>query len=490
MSTSRLEIDLGAIERNFSLVRRIVGPSVGICAVLKQDAYGLGAPRIARRALACGAKSVAVYNLDEARTVFEAAPEATILVLMPVAGVERTDPLYRCAAAGRLHVVVHDSEQLVALNDGASRLGVTIPVHGRYGPEPRRRTGRGLGTDHRADRALVARATGRGHDTLRIAGRRCGVHGRAMAALCGSGDDGAWSGPERTRRACIQLVRDVPLARVPRDDGARRRVPLRHGGRRGVGRGTRAGGDGVCGGGAADGARAAVDEHRGACAGDPGGVAGGIRLDVARAAAIRRACDSHRAGAGRIRRWVPAVAGRRCKGRPRGSGLHGAALGSARHGGGTGRAGGEGSGVLCACGWTREHGSDHGRCDGRRRSIWRWVGRDALAGAEVELIGADPVSPTHLPALASAGHGRPRTAVPAVVGAGRRVPAQRAGNGGGGGAGAGAGGGRADVTSTRVRRWCRRCWKNSGAREFRPARACRVRPRRERARALADGRTS
>jgi len=136
VSTSRVEIDLGAIERNYARVARIVGPlpdrtigGVGVCAVLKQDAYGMGAPRIAKRLAAAGAKMFAVYNLDEARTLFESVPEAPVLVLMPVAGVERSDPLYRAAAAGRLHLVLHDLDQLAGVSELAGRLGLHMPVH-------------------------------------------------------------------------------------------------------------------------------------------------------------------------------------------------------------------------------------------------------------------------------------------------------------------------------------------------------------------------
>jgi len=136
VSTSRLEIDLGAIERNLARVLRLVGPGpdrtlggAGVCAVLKQDAYGMGAARIAKRLAVAGAKMFAVYNLDEARSLFESVTDAPILVLMPVAGVDRNDPLYRAAAGGRLHLVIHDMDQLIAVSELAGRVGVSMPVH-------------------------------------------------------------------------------------------------------------------------------------------------------------------------------------------------------------------------------------------------------------------------------------------------------------------------------------------------------------------------
>ena len=52
---SRLEIDLPAIGRNLTEVRRIVGESCGICPVVKADAYGLGARRVVPALEAAGA---------------------------------------------------------------------------------------------------------------------------------------------------------------------------------------------------------------------------------------------------------------------------------------------------------------------------------------------------------------------------------------------------------------------------------------------------
>lgn len=102
---------------------------IGVCAVLKQDAYGCGAARIGKRLAASGADSIAVYSLDEARAIADAVPTIPILVLMPVHGVERTDSLYRHAAAGRLHLTLHGHDQFACVSEMAARIGATIPVH-------------------------------------------------------------------------------------------------------------------------------------------------------------------------------------------------------------------------------------------------------------------------------------------------------------------------------------------------------------------------
>lgn len=142
MATSRLEIDLSAVERNLAVVRGVTGGAdlrggspdmqrgrVSVCAVLKQDAYGTGAARVGKRLAGCGVDMIGVYGLDEARVVAESVPGTPILVLMPVHGVDRMDPLYRHAASGRLHLTLHGPDQFVAVSEMAGRIGAPVPVH-------------------------------------------------------------------------------------------------------------------------------------------------------------------------------------------------------------------------------------------------------------------------------------------------------------------------------------------------------------------------
>lgn len=155
MPTSRLEVDLAAIDRNLALIREVVAgapsptstptpansagtdtrpkpasrPAVGICAVIKQDAYGAGAVRIAKRLVASGVEMLSVYALDEARALADAVPSAPILILMPTLGVDRNDPLYRHASTGRIHLSLHNHDQFNAICEMAARIGVPMPVH-------------------------------------------------------------------------------------------------------------------------------------------------------------------------------------------------------------------------------------------------------------------------------------------------------------------------------------------------------------------------
>lgn len=76
-----VEIDLNAIANNVQRIAEIVGPHVRIMAVLKADAYGHGAVRVARTVLNHGVSYLGVACLGEAEVLREAGIQAPILVL-------------------------------------------------------------------------------------------------------------------------------------------------------------------------------------------------------------------------------------------------------------------------------------------------------------------------------------------------------------------------------------------------------------------------
>jgi len=205
LSTSQLEIDLSAVERNVRVIRRVLAaghPPRGtsgqndaapaICAVLKADAYGLGAARIAKRLTSCGVEMIAVYTPEQARGLIEAAIAAPILILMPMRELDRRDELYHAASRSRLHLAVHDRENLSSLIEIADNLGLTLPVHlevdtglSRGGAEPREAM------------SLLARIDE--HPRLRLAG---------LYTHFASGDsDGAFTLEQAERFA--RLIRDA-----------------------------------------------------------------------------------------------------------------------------------------------------------------------------------------------------------------------------------------------------------------------------------------
>jgi alanine racemase len=75
-----MEVDLGAIAGNLARLREIAAPA-GVMAVLKADAYGHGAVRVARTAVQHGAAMLGVAVLSEAAALRERGIGAPILVL-------------------------------------------------------------------------------------------------------------------------------------------------------------------------------------------------------------------------------------------------------------------------------------------------------------------------------------------------------------------------------------------------------------------------
>ncbi len=76
-----VEIDLDGIGHNVERVKEIVGPDVEVMAVLKADAYGHGALRVARSALLHGASAIAMATLSEAVAMRERGITCPILIL-------------------------------------------------------------------------------------------------------------------------------------------------------------------------------------------------------------------------------------------------------------------------------------------------------------------------------------------------------------------------------------------------------------------------
>jgi len=80
-------VDLDAVTANVTALRDRV-PDTKIMAVVKQDAYGHGAVRCARAALAGGASWLGVAHVDEALELRRAGLDAPLLVLLAVPGEE------------------------------------------------------------------------------------------------------------------------------------------------------------------------------------------------------------------------------------------------------------------------------------------------------------------------------------------------------------------------------------------------------------------
>src|SRR5688572_10547247 len=126
---SVIEVNLADLDHNMRILRQIVGPECGICPIVKADAYGLGAARVAKRLSYDGADLLAVYTPDQAAELFRAAIGTRVLVLMPLRDIQRVDELYRGLISDRLQLTVHDLEHVNDLIAITERYGVTISVH-------------------------------------------------------------------------------------------------------------------------------------------------------------------------------------------------------------------------------------------------------------------------------------------------------------------------------------------------------------------------
>ena len=103
-------IDLEAVAHNVGVIRRLVGPEVRICGVVKANAYGHGAVAVARQLERSGANALAVTNLGEALELSDAGISLPLLVL---SGIHPEDAPE--AARRGIAPVVWDQDNLRAL---------------------------------------------------------------------------------------------------------------------------------------------------------------------------------------------------------------------------------------------------------------------------------------------------------------------------------------------------------------------------------------
>lgn len=118
MRSAWLEIDLSALSHNLEEIRKIVGPSVGIVAISKCNAYGHGAVAVARHALAKGCCMAAVALIQEGIELRDAGIDAPVLILGAADPEEA--PLY---VEHGIHAAVGNLEFARALSAAAVKAG-------------------------------------------------------------------------------------------------------------------------------------------------------------------------------------------------------------------------------------------------------------------------------------------------------------------------------------------------------------------------------
>ena len=119
-----MEVNLDAMKWNIDRVRELVSDETAILLVVKADAYGHGAVRIARLAAECGIDMLGVATVDEGKELREAEIGLPILVLSPVLPEEIVHALEYDLA-----VTVSSFEFARAAAETAGRQGRTCRVH-------------------------------------------------------------------------------------------------------------------------------------------------------------------------------------------------------------------------------------------------------------------------------------------------------------------------------------------------------------------------
>ncbi len=118
------EINLDAVAHNVQLAKANLKPTTKLCAVVKADAYGHGAVRVAQEAARNGADFLAVALLQEAVQLRDAGIDTPILILGAMLP-EVAELVVRYDVSH----AVFDEERLYALNAAALRLHKRARVH-------------------------------------------------------------------------------------------------------------------------------------------------------------------------------------------------------------------------------------------------------------------------------------------------------------------------------------------------------------------------
>ncbi len=118
------EIDLDALAQNFRAVRQSADPKARVCCVVKADAYGHGAVRMAGELEALGADWFAVSNLEEALQLRLGGIQKPVLVL-------GFTPAEEAKALAEHHIsqCVYSPDYAADLSRHAAEAGVTVKIH-------------------------------------------------------------------------------------------------------------------------------------------------------------------------------------------------------------------------------------------------------------------------------------------------------------------------------------------------------------------------
>jgi alanine racemase len=119
-----VEIDLRKLRRNFELIQQDKPPGLQVLAVVKDDGYGHGALPVARAALDCGTRFLALSTLEEAITLRDQGVTTRLLLL----GDRQESELPWCVSHD-LTCCLSEARSVELLGALAARAGKRVPVH-------------------------------------------------------------------------------------------------------------------------------------------------------------------------------------------------------------------------------------------------------------------------------------------------------------------------------------------------------------------------
>lgn len=138
MPSAIAQVNLDAIRANLRAIRGRVGDSIRLMAVVKANAYGHGAARVAHAALEAGADVFGVAHIEEAVELRDAGITSPILIL-GMSSPEEADEI----VAHNITASVCDLRLVEALESSAAKLAKRTSVHvkvdtgmGRIGIRP------------------------------------------------------------------------------------------------------------------------------------------------------------------------------------------------------------------------------------------------------------------------------------------------------------------------------------------------------------------
>ncbi|WP_013320422.1 alanine racemase [Gloeothece verrucosa] len=120
-----IEIDHHALAHNIRSIKQILSPSTALMAVVKADAYGHGAVRVAQTALQAGATWLAIATLGEGIELREAGIAAPILIL----GAINTPAEIATIAQWKLQPTLCNPQQALVFSETLTKLDQSLPVH-------------------------------------------------------------------------------------------------------------------------------------------------------------------------------------------------------------------------------------------------------------------------------------------------------------------------------------------------------------------------